>query len=41
MSRLDEAAIAAALARAPGWTRAGAEIRRTYRFGDLDRKSVV
>ena len=35
MSRLDEAAIAAALARAPGWTRAGAEIRRTYRFGDF------
>ena len=30
MSRLDEAGITAALGRAPGWTRAGDEIKRTY-----------
>jgi 4a-hydroxytetrahydrobiopterin dehydratase len=35
MSRLDEAAIAAALARAPGWTRAGGEIKRTYELRDF------
>ena len=33
--RLDEAAVAEALRRAPGWQRAGAEIRRTYRFADF------
>jgi 4a-hydroxytetrahydrobiopterin dehydratase len=35
MSRLDEAAIGAALRGVPGWERAGAEIRRTYRFADF------
>ena len=35
MSRLDEAGVAAALRRAPGWQRVGDEIRRTYRFGDF------
>ena len=35
MSRLDEAALVEALRRTPGWERAGAEIRRTYRFGDF------
>ena len=33
--RLDEAAIAAALHGVPGWERAGAEIRRRYRFADF------
>jgi 4a-hydroxytetrahydrobiopterin dehydratase len=33
--RLDEAGVAAALRAAPGWERAGAEIRRTYRFRDF------
>ena len=33
--RLDEAGIAAALRAATGWERAGAEIRRTYRFRDF------
>ncbi|HEU4368876.1 MAG TPA: 4a-hydroxytetrahydrobiopterin dehydratase [Methylomirabilota bacterium] len=35
MSRLDEAGIALALRQAPGWERAGSEIRRTYRFKDF------
>jgi 4a-hydroxytetrahydrobiopterin dehydratase len=35
MSRLDDAGIAAALGRVPGWERVGMEIRRTYRFGDF------
>jgi 4a-hydroxytetrahydrobiopterin dehydratase len=35
VSRLDEASIAAALRHAPGWERAGTEIRRTYRFADF------
>jgi len=35
MSRLDEAAIAQALRQAPGWERAGSEIKRTYRFKDF------
>ena len=35
MSRLDEAGVAEAVRRTPGWKRAGAEIRRTYRFGDF------
>jgi len=35
MSRLDDAAIAAALRRASGWERKGDEIRRTYRFRDF------
>jgi 4a-hydroxytetrahydrobiopterin dehydratase len=35
VSRLDEAGIAAALGQAPGWERAGAEIRRTYTFDDF------
>ena len=35
MSRLDEAGIVEALRRTPGWERAGAEIRRTYRFKDF------
>jgi 4a-hydroxytetrahydrobiopterin dehydratase len=33
--RLDEAAVADALRRTPAWDRAGAEIRRTYRFRDF------
>lgn len=32
---MDEAAVAAALARVPGWTRAGRAIERTYRFADF------
>jgi 4a-hydroxytetrahydrobiopterin dehydratase len=35
MSRLDEGGIAQALRQAPGWERAGSEIRRTYRFKDF------
>jgi 4a-hydroxytetrahydrobiopterin dehydratase len=35
VSRLDEAGIAAALRQAPGWERAGGEIRRTYTFDDF------
>jgi 4a-hydroxytetrahydrobiopterin dehydratase len=35
MSRLDEAGVVEAVRRTPGWERAGAEIRRTYRFGDF------
>jgi 4a-hydroxytetrahydrobiopterin dehydratase len=35
MSRLDEAGLTEALRRTPGWERTGAEIRRTYRFGDF------
>ena len=35
MSRLDESGVAAALRQAPGWERAGAEIKRSYRFGDF------
>jgi 4a-hydroxytetrahydrobiopterin dehydratase len=35
MSRLDEAGAIEALRRTPGWERTGAEIRRTYRFGDF------
>ena len=33
--KLDEAGIVAALRAAPGWERAGAEIRRVYRFADF------
>jgi 4a-hydroxytetrahydrobiopterin dehydratase len=33
--KLDEAGVAAALRATPGWERAGAEIRRTYRFRDF------
>jgi 4a-hydroxytetrahydrobiopterin dehydratase len=32
---LDDGAIAAELARTPGWTRAGRAIERTYRFPDF------
>jgi 4a-hydroxytetrahydrobiopterin dehydratase len=32
---MDEAALAAGLARVPGWTRAGRAIERTYRFADF------
>ncbi|HEX9820995.1 MAG TPA: 4a-hydroxytetrahydrobiopterin dehydratase [Methylomirabilota bacterium] len=35
MSRLDEPGIAQALRQAPGWERAGGEIKRTYRFKDF------
>jgi 4a-hydroxytetrahydrobiopterin dehydratase len=35
MSRLDEAGVAQALRQTPGWTRAGDEIKRTYRFEDF------
>ena len=35
MSRLDEAGVAASLRQTPGWERAGAEIKRTYRFRDF------
>ena len=35
MSRLDDAGIAEALGRTAGWERAGAEIKRTYRFPDF------
>jgi 4a-hydroxytetrahydrobiopterin dehydratase len=35
VSRLDDAALAEAVRRTPGWERAGAEIRRTYRFRDF------
>jgi len=35
MSRLDDGGVARALGQTPGWERAGAEIRRTYRFGDF------
>jgi 4a-hydroxytetrahydrobiopterin dehydratase len=35
MSRLDETSVMEALGRTPGWERAGAEIRRTYRFRDF------
>jgi 4a-hydroxytetrahydrobiopterin dehydratase len=35
MSPLDDAGIAQALRQAPGWERAGSEIRRTYRFKDF------
>jgi len=35
MSRLDEAAVSAALRRTPGWERAGGELSRTYRFRDF------
>jgi 4a-hydroxytetrahydrobiopterin dehydratase len=35
MSRLDDADVAQALRQLPGWERAGAEIRRTYRFRDF------
>jgi 4a-hydroxytetrahydrobiopterin dehydratase len=35
MSRLDEAAIADALRRTPGWERAGDVIRRSFRFRDF------
>jgi 4a-hydroxytetrahydrobiopterin dehydratase len=35
MTRLDEAGVAQALRQAPGWERAGLEIRRTYRFEDF------
>ena len=33
--RLDEPGVAAALRATPGWARAGAEIRRVYRFADF------
>ena len=32
---MDDKAVAAALARVPGWTRAGRAITRTYRFDDF------
>ena len=32
---LDAAAVAAALARLPGWRRAGRAIEKTYRFADF------
>jgi 4a-hydroxytetrahydrobiopterin dehydratase len=32
---VDDKAVAAALARVPGWTRAGRAISRTYRFDDF------
>ena len=35
MSRLDEGGVARALGQTPGWERAGAVIRRTYRFRDF------
>lgn len=35
MSRLDEQGVTAALRTTPGWERAGAEIRRVYRFADF------
>ena len=35
MSRLDDPGVAAALRATPGWQRAGAEIRRAYRFADF------
>jgi 4a-hydroxytetrahydrobiopterin dehydratase len=35
MSRLDEAGITAGLRQTPGWARTGAEIKRSYRFGDF------
>ena len=35
MSRLDEHGVTAALRATPGWERAGAEIRRVYRFADF------
>jgi 4a-hydroxytetrahydrobiopterin dehydratase len=35
VSRLDESGVVEALRRTPGWERAGAEIRRTYRFRDF------
>lgn len=35
MSRLDEQGVAAALRATPGWARAGAAIRREYRFTDF------
>lgn len=35
MTGLDEAAIAAELARTPGWRRHGEAIARTYRFRDF------
>jgi 4a-hydroxytetrahydrobiopterin dehydratase len=35
VSRLDEAAVLAALHRSPGWERVGSEIRRTFRFRDF------
>ena len=35
MKRLDEPGVAAALGATPGWERAGAEIRRVYRFRDF------
>lgn len=35
MSRLDEAGVAEALRRTPGWERSGAMISRRYRFNDF------
>jgi 4a-hydroxytetrahydrobiopterin dehydratase len=35
VSQLDEPGLAEALRRTPGWERAGAEIKRTYRFRDF------
>lgn len=35
MSLLDEGAIAAELATAPGWSRRGKAIEKTYRFSDF------
>ena len=35
MSRLDEAAITAGMARLPGWTREGEAIRRTYELASF------
>ncbi|HEV8583832.1 MAG TPA: 4a-hydroxytetrahydrobiopterin dehydratase [Methylomirabilota bacterium] len=35
MTTLDDAALGAALARLPGWRRAGRAIEKTYRFPDF------
>ena len=40
MSRLDEAAVSAALRRTPGWERGGGELRRTYRFREMPKQQL-
>jgi 4a-hydroxytetrahydrobiopterin dehydratase len=35
VTTLDDAAVTAALARLPGWRRAGRALERTYRFADF------
>lgn len=40
MSPLAEGAIAAELARTPGWRRSGKAIERTYRFRDFNEAMV-